>query len=153
MDQEGSVIQTTIRVKDHLVKAIINSGASVFIIILPIVKQLQLAIIVIDGSNIVAVDQVKKKVIGFVKGAFLAIADARVLVDLIFIDALRVALLVGTDWLKRYLANLLFSKKRFNFRSKGQKLSTPIEYDQLIRSFNHKSEKYKVNTAELKYND
>ena len=92
MDQEGSVIQTTIRVKDHLVKAIINSGASVFIIILPIVKQLQLQMSLANGSSIVVVDQARKKIIGFMREALLIIANARILADLMVIDALRAAL-------------------------------------------------------------
>ena len=106
-----------------------------------------------DGSSIVAVDQAKKKVISFVRGAPLAIADAKVLVDLMVIDASRAALLVGTDWLRRYSADLLFSKKRLVFESRGQKLSTPIEYNQLIGSPNHRPEEYEVNTAEWKYNN
>ena len=40
MDQGGSAVRTTIRVKSHPVKAIVDSGASVSIITLPIVKQL-----------------------------------------------------------------------------------------------------------------
>src|SRR6266540_3450508 len=100
-----------------------------------------------DGSSIVAVDQAKKKVLGFVRGASLAIVDARVPVDLMVIDASRAALLVGTDWLRRYSADLLFSKKRLVFESKGQKLSTPIEYNQPIGSPNHKLKEYEVNTA------
>src|SRR6266542_1105256 len=106
-----------------------------------------------DGSSIVAVDQAKKKVISFVRGAPLAIADARVPVDLIVIDALRAALLVGTDWLRRYSADLLFSKKRLVFESRGQKLSTPIEYNQPLESPNHKPEEYEVNTAEWEYDN
>ena len=74
-------------------------------------------------------DQVKKKVIGFMRGALLAIADARILVDLMVIDALRAALLVSTDWLRRYLADLLFSKRRLVFESRRQKLNTLIEYN------------------------
>ena len=66
MDQGGSAVRTTIRVKGHPVKAIVDSGASVSIITLPIVKQLQLQISSADGSSIVAVDQAKKKVISFV---------------------------------------------------------------------------------------
>src|SRR6266498_5810032 len=38
MDQEGSAVQTTIQVKGHPVKAIVDSGVSVSIITLPIVK-------------------------------------------------------------------------------------------------------------------
>src|SRR6266540_2169314 len=104
-----------------------------------------------DGSSIVAVDQAKKKILGFVQGALLVIADARVSVDLIVINAPRAALLVGTDWLRRYSADLLFSKKRLVFESKEQKLSIPIEYNQPIGSLNHKLEEYKVNTAEWEY--
>src|SRR6266496_6543007 len=106
-----------------------------------------------DGSSIVAVDQAKKKLIGFVRGAPLAIADARVPVDLMIIDAPRAALLVDTDWLRRYSADLLFSKKRLVFKSRGQKLSTLIEYSQPIGSSNHKSEEYEVNIAEWEYDN
>src|SRR6266540_47828 len=106
-----------------------------------------------DDSSIIAVNQIKKKVLSFVRGASLAIADARVPVDLMVIDAPRAALLVGTDWLRRYSADLLFSKKRLVFESRGQKFSTPIEYNQPIGSPNHKPEEYEVNTAEWEYND
>jgi len=116
-------------VKGHLIKAIIDSRASVSIITLPIVKQLRLQMSLANSSSIVIVDQAKKKVIGFIRGAPFIIADVRVLVDLIIIDAPRAALLVGTDWLRRYLVDLLFSKKRLILESKGQKLSIPIEYD------------------------
>ncbi len=129
MDQGGSAVRTTIRVKGHLVKAIVDSEVSVSIITLPIVKQLRLQMSPADGSSIVAVDQAKKKVFSFVRGAPLAIADARIPVDLMVIDTPRVALLVGTDLLRRYSADLLFSKKRLVFESRGQKLSTPIKYN------------------------
>ncbi len=82
-----------------------------------------------DGSNIVAVDQAKKKVISFVRRAFLAIANVRIPVDLMIIDVSRAALLVGTDWLRKYAVDLLFGKKRLVFESREQKLSTPIEYE------------------------
>ena len=82
-----------------------------------------------DGSSIVVVDQAKKKVISFVREALLAIVDARVPVDFMVIDASRAALLVGTDWLRRYSADLLFSKKRLVFENRGQKLGTLIEYN------------------------
>ena len=50
-----------------------------------------------DSSSIVVVDQAKKKVIGFVKEALLAIANIRVLIDFMVIDTPRAALLVSTD--------------------------------------------------------
>ncbi len=71
-----------------------------------------------DGSSIVAIDQVKKKVISFVKGVSLAIADASVSVDLIVIDTSRTALLVGIDWFRRYSVDFLFSRKRLVFENR-----------------------------------
>jgi len=56
IDQGGSAVRTTIRVKGHTVKAIVDSGALVSIITLPIVKQLWLQMSSADGSSIVAVD-------------------------------------------------------------------------------------------------
>src|SRR6266540_4303809 len=106
-----------------------------------------------DDSSIIAVNQIKKKVLSFVRGASLAIADARVPIDLMVIDAPRAALLVGTDWLRRYSADLLFSKKRLVFESRGQKLSIPIEYNQPLGSSNHKLEEYEVNIAEWEYDN
>ena len=50
-----------------------------------------------DSSSIITVDQAKKKIIGFVRGIPLAIADIRVSIDLMVIDASRTALLVGAD--------------------------------------------------------
>ncbi len=67
----------------------------------------------------IVIDQAKKKVIGFIRGASLTIADAKVLIDLMVIDAPRAALLVRTDQLKRYAVDLLFSKKRLVLESKG----------------------------------
>jgi len=73
--------------------------------------------------------------------------DVRIPVDLMIIDVLKAALLVGTDWLRRYSADLFFSKKRLVFENKEQKISISIEYNQPIRSLNHKPEKYEINTA------
>src|SRR6266540_5519534 len=105
-----------------------------------------------DGSSIVAIDQAKRKVISFIRGALLAIADVRISVNLMVIDVPKAALLVGIDWLRKYSADLLFSKKRLVFESRGQKLSILIEYNQPLGSPNHKSEEYEVNTAEWEYN-
>ncbi len=97
MDQERSAVQTTIWVKGHLIKAIVDSEASVSIVTLLIVKRLWLQMSLADSSSIVVVDQAKKKVIGFVKEALLAIANIRVLIDFMVIDTPRAALLVSTD--------------------------------------------------------
>ena len=43
--------------------------------------------------------------------------------------------------------------KRLVFESRRQKLSTPIKYNQPIRSPNHKPEKYEVNTTEWEYDN
>ena len=56
-------------------KAIMDTGANVFIIILSVIKKLR---IMPDGSKIIAVDQMKKNVIGIMKDASLSIQNVRI---------------------------------------------------------------------------
>ena len=56
MTDNGIMTRITVRVKGHLIKTIIDTGANVFIVIYPIVKRFQLAMGPADGSQIIAVD-------------------------------------------------------------------------------------------------
>ncbi len=64
---------------------------------------------------------------GIVKDAFLSIQDARIPVNLLVIDALEDNLLLGTDWMDRYQADLSFHKKELRFYCKRQDFITSIE--------------------------
>ncbi len=68
-----------------------------------------------DGSKIIVVDQTKKSVIGIVRDASLSIQDARVPVNLLVIDTSEDNLLLGTDWMNWYQADLSFYKKELRF--------------------------------------
>ncbi len=68
-----------------------------------------------DGSKIIAVDQTKKNIIGIVKDASLSIQDVRVPVNLLVIDASEDNLLLGTDWMDYYQADLFFHKRKLRF--------------------------------------
>jgi len=70
-------IRTVVRVKETPMRAILNTKVNVSIIILLIVKKLHLIMRMPDGSNIIAIDQIKKNVIGIVKDAPLSIQNAR----------------------------------------------------------------------------
>ena len=50
------VVRTTVRVKGTLMRAVLNTGANVSIVTLPVVKKLHLTIGIPDGSKIIAVD-------------------------------------------------------------------------------------------------
>ena len=78
-------------------RAILDTEANVSIVTLPVVKKLRLTMRMPDGSKIIVVDQTKKNVIGIVRDASLSIQDARVLVNLLVIEALEDNLLLGTD--------------------------------------------------------
>ena len=54
MANDGTAIKTTVRMKGHPIKIIIDTRA---IITYPIVKRLQLAMGPADGSQIIAIDQ------------------------------------------------------------------------------------------------
>ena len=56
MTNDGTTIRTTVRMKEHSIKTIIDTGANVSIVTYLIVKRFQLAIGLTDGSQIIAVD-------------------------------------------------------------------------------------------------
>ena len=101
-----------------------------------------------DGSKIIAVDQTKKNVISIVRDAPLSIQDARVSVSLLVIEASEDNLLLGTDWMDWYQADLSFYRKELRFWCKGQDFITPIEKNWIsFASPNHGSEEYEINMA------
>ncbi len=96
-------------------RAVLDTGANVSIVTLLIVKKLRLTMGMPDESKIIAVDQTKKNVISIVRDASLSIQDARVPVNLLVIEASEDNLLLGTDWIDRYQADLSFHKKELRF--------------------------------------
>ena len=103
-----------------------------------------------DGSQIIAVNQQRKTVKGVVKEALLVIADAKVPIILLVIDTPEFNLLFGTDWMRRYNTELFFRKKNLTFETKGQKIVTGLEFNQLqFASPNYASEEYEVNMTQI----
>ncbi len=95
----NSAMRMTVRIKGTPMRAVLNTGANVSIVTLPVVKKLYLIIGMPDRSKIIAVDQTKKNVMGIVRDALLSIQNARVSVNLLVIDASEDNLLLGTDWI------------------------------------------------------
>ncbi len=123
----NSAVRTTVRVKGTPMKAVLDTRANVSIVTLPVVRKLRLTMRMPDGSKIVAMDQTKKNVIGIVRDAPLSIQDARVPVNLLVIETPEDNLLLGTDWMDHYQADLSFHKKELRFRCKEQDFITTIE--------------------------
>jgi len=115
VNMANSAVRAIVRVKGILMIAVLDTGANVSIIILPVVKKLRLTMGMPDGSKIIAVDQTKKNVISIIRDAPFSIQDARVPVNLLVIDASEDNLLLGTDWIDRYQADLSFHKRELRF--------------------------------------
>ncbi len=99
-----------------------------------------------DESKIIAIDQTKKNVIGIVRDAPLSIQDTRVSINLLVIDAPEDNLLLGTDWMDYYQADLSFYKKELRFWYKRQDFITPIKKNRIsFASLNYGSEEYEIN--------
>ncbi len=111
----NSAVRTTVRIKGTPIRAILDTGANVSIVTLPVVKKLRLTMGMPDGSKIIVMDQTKKNVIGIVRDAPLSIQDARVPINLLVIETSEDNLLLGTDWMDRYQADLSFHKKELRF--------------------------------------
>src|SRR6266498_1445825 len=99
VNMANSAVRTTVRIKGTLMRTILDTGANVSIVTLPVVKKLRLTMGMPDGSKIIAVDQTKKNVIGIVRDAPLSIQDARVPINLLVIEAPEDNLLLETDWM------------------------------------------------------
>src|SRR6266542_2136413 len=141
-------VRTTVRVKKTLMKAVLDTGANVSIVTLPVAKKLRLTIGMPDGSMIIIVDQIKKNVISIIRDVPLSIQDARVPVNLLVIEASEDNLLLGTDWMDRYQADLSFHKKELRFRCRGQDFITTIKKNRIsFASPNHGPEEYEINMA------
>ncbi len=139
-------VEAIIRVKGTPMRAIMDTEANIFIIILPVVKKLQMTMEMPNGSKIIAIDQTKKNVISIVKDAPLSIQDARISVNLLVINVPEDNLLLETDWMDRYQADLFFHKKKLRFWCKGQDFITPIEKNHIsFASPNHGPEEYEIN--------
>ncbi len=129
-------------------KTVLDTGANVSIVTLLIVRKLRLTMGMLDGSKIIAIDQTKKNVISIVRDAFLSIQDARVPVNLLVIETPEDNLLLGTDWIDHYQADLSFHKKELRFWCKGQDFITPIEKNRIsFASPNYGPEEYEINTT------
>ncbi len=83
-----------------------------------------------------------------VNEVLLAIADVKMPITLLVIDAPKPNLLFSTNWMRRYDMELSFRKKSLTFETKGQKIITGLKFNQLrFASPNHISEEYEVNMA------
>src|SRR6266540_5925469 len=101
-------ISAIVRIKETLMRAIIDTRANVSIVTLLIVKKLRMTMEIPNGSRIIAVDQTKKNVISIIKDASLLIQNARMPVNLLVIDASEDNLFLRTDWMDYYQADLSF---------------------------------------------
>ncbi len=129
-------------------RAVLDTEANILIVTLPVVKKLRLIMGMPDGSKIIAIDQTTKNVIGIIRNASLSIQDARIPVNLLVIEVLEDNLLLGTDWMDRYQADLSFHKKKLRFWCKGQDFITTIEKNYIsFASPNHDPEEYEINMA------
>ena len=115
VNMANSAVRITVRIKRTPMRAVLDTGANVSIVTLPIVKKLRLIMGMSNGSKIIAVDQTKKNVISIVRDAPLSIQDARVPVNLLVIEAPEDNLLLRTDWIDRYQTDLSFHKKELRF--------------------------------------
>ena len=98
----NSAVRAIVRVKGTPMRAVLDTGANVLIVTLPVVKKLRLIMGMLDGSKIIAVDQIKKNVISIIRKVPLSIQDARVPVNLLVIEASEDNLLLRTDWIDHY---------------------------------------------------
>ena len=132
------------RIKQQLVKPIIDSGASVSIISRTMAEKLKIKYDKKEDEDkknkeektpkvslsITGVDGEEKGVLGIAKRVPVAIMDALVLIDFMVIESKQDIILLEMDWIKIHKLNLLFRTNEVELEYQGRLIRVKVETTQ-----------------------
>ena|SRR6266542_3957350 len=86
-------------------------------------------------NDIIAVDEKSQAAIGVIEDILIVIADAQTHIPLQIINFASKILLLGTDWLDKYKADVLSSTKKLRFISKEKTIKVDVVNvrDQMVK--------------------
>src|ERR1043165_8226798 len=108
------------------IQMMIDTGAELTVCTKPLAKKLGLDYRKDKAIELITVDGKKNKTCGVAEEASIKIADAAVLMNIHIADSKDKAFLIGGDWLNRYQADILYSKKEITFRAQGRKFTVKL---------------------------
>ncbi len=105
------------RIKGNAILAILDTGACMSVVTKPLAVTLGLKWKLSTQKDVIAVDGKSQAAVGVVDNISVVIAKAQIFIPLQVINSASKTLLLGTDWLDKYKADVLSSIRKLRFVS------------------------------------
>src|SRR6266540_2209820 len=120
------LIKVYTRIKGNAILAILDTGACMSVVTKPLAVALGLRWKPSTRTDVIAVDGKPQAVVGVVNDMPIVIADVQTFIPLQVINSTSKTLLLGTDWLDKYKADVLSSIRKLRFVSQGKTIEVDV---------------------------
>src|SRR6266540_7171341 len=121
-----TLIKVYTRIKDNAILAILDTGACMSVVTKPLAVALGLRWKLSTRADVIAVDGKLQAAVGVVDNMPIVIAEAQTYIPLQVINSVSKTLLLGTDWLDKYKADVLSSTRKLRFVSQGKTIEVNV---------------------------
>ncbi len=119
-------IKVYTRIKGNVILAILDTGACMSVVTKLLAVALGLRWKPSTRMNVIAVDRKLQAAVGVVDGIPVVIAEAQTYIPLQVINSASKILLLGTDWLDKYKADVLSSTRKLRFVSQEKTIEVDV---------------------------
>ena len=119
-------IKVYIRIKGNVILAILDTGTCMSVVTKPLAVALELRWKLSTRNDIIVVDSKPQAAVRVVDGIPVVIAKAQNFISLQVINSALKTLLLGTDWLNKYKADVLSSTRKLRFVSQEKIIEVDV---------------------------
>src|SRR6266542_3376725 len=119
-------IKVYIRIKGNAILAILDTEACMSVVTKPLAVALGLRWKLSSRTDVIAVDGKLQAAVGVVDNMPIVIAEAQTYIPLQVINSASKTLLLETDWLDKYKADVLSSTRKLRFVSQGKTIEVDV---------------------------
>src|SRR6266498_3216353 len=119
-------IKVYTRIKENAILAILDTGACMLVVTKPLAVALGLRWKPSTRTDVIAVDGKPQAAVGMVDNLPIVIAEAQTFIPLQVINSASKTLLLGTNWLDKYKADVLSNTRKLRFVSQGKTIKVDV---------------------------
>src|SRR6266542_1919920 len=119
-------IKVYTKIKGNMILAILDTGACMSVVTKPLAVVLGLKWKPSTRMDVIAVDGKPQAAVGVVDGIPVVIVEVQTFISLQVINSASKTLLLGTDWLDKYKADVLSSMRKLRFVSQGKTIEVDV---------------------------
>ncbi len=120
------LIKVYIRIKDNVILAILDTGACMLVVTKLLAVALGLRWKLSTRNDVMVVNGKPQAAVGVVDGILIVIAKTQTFILLQVINSASKTLLLRTDWLDKYKADVLNSIRKLRFVSQGKTIEVDV---------------------------